>query len=1168
MMCGLAHFVLEGIGMKKKWKCFTVYILTLSMVFSWVITPNTVMGSVKKQGGLDTVYLTSSMNFPTPGDGSTKERPLKDINKAFALVNDGGTIVIVDNYVHQGKLTTPEDKMLTVKGETSSVFMSLRYGLAQGNDLKFDSIRLETPSTEADGRCFYANGYSLTMTDSVQCFTNQNVNQKAYIYAGSPDGSEISGRRAVIDVAGGNFAGIYGYGKGRAKVADGSEITIRSNADTDQLDTALVLNLYSRQKLLGSIQNVDQLNITYPVSVYTLINVKNVSLSSTLTLTTENGTTLTGDMDLNGSAVLNIDADLHVKGRISGYAQVLASLGRQIISDVPGSAGILELNNSQLPWEIRTTVTGTNKIWRVEKKSSKSIYYINGKDGDDSNTGQSEDQAFASLSKALQAASTGRENIVFKIVGDTQVDKALVLSLPGHSIEVSGNKSAPAKLTFTQPLTIKDFTQIHDLKLDFSACSGRDGVIIKGVGVSFENNLTMEGTPPDIRYESVPDSQDTQQMDILSGSYGTIKDENKEGILILHNGDIQGKVLGWQMLDLAPDSQQNEEIVIHGGIEGTEDLYIYSLDDAAKVNGDIQVSNMDTDGGDANLVMTSGKKITAEIFSTQISLTILPENGTIEEGVYLTADTLSDDTITRIVLIDTDGHLMKVEKDGSKYTGILKKVPQLKAPVNVRWDEQGNGKLQWDKVPNADSYIIELFEEGQYLTTVKNIKTETYDCSQYFNGKGTYQAKISAVDSSNQYSDSQKTDSGLLSYRPKAKSVILGGGDRQMIVGDTIHIRSRVLPDDADDRLIWKSSNESSAIVDDKGSVTAVSEGTAEITATAADGSGVSASAKITVSNKVQKVQSIRLNQTTKDLYPGDSFVLQADVQPQSADDKSVSWSSNSKAVSVNSSGRVTALAEGTAKVTAKARDGSKAEASCDITVKRKIYRVQYVMNGGRNHPGNPSAYTAVPVRLKAPERSGYLFAGWYTDAGFHSRIETLTQKKDYQLYAKWQKISLKVPKVTSLKKTVGTTLSVSYTRVQGAAGYEVSVSSDSGFRLPDTKKWITSAVQKNAGGLKKNMQYYTRIRAYRLDSAGKRVYGPYSAKTKGYTIKYKLNRGKNSSANLVSYYNVSVRLNNPVRKGYRFKGWYTSKKYKKRIKTISKGKRSNYTLYAKWKKK
>ena len=36
----------------------------------------------------------------------------------------------------------------------------------------------------------------------------------------------------------------------------------------------------------------------------------------------------------------------------------------------------------------------------------------------------------------------------------------------------------------------------------------------------------------------------------------------------------------------------------------------------------------------------------------------------------------------------------------------------------------------------------------------------------------------------------------------------------------------------------------------------------------------------------------------------------------------------------------------------------------------------------------------------------------------------------------------------------------------------------------------------------------------------------------------------------------------------YKRQGWYTSKKYKKRIKTIPKGKRANYTLYAKWKKK
>lgn len=72
------------------------------------------------------------------------------------------------------------------------------------------------------------------------------------------------------------------------------------------------------------------------------------------------------------------------------------------------------------------------------------------------------------------------------------------------------------------------------------------------------------------------------------------------------------------------------------------------------------------------------------------------------------------------------------------------------------------------------------------------------------------------------------------------------------------------------------------------------------------------------------------------------------------------------------------------------------------------------------------------------------------------------------------------------------------------------------------------------------------------------------------YKITYKLNGGKNAKKNPTSYtYKTStIKLKNPTRKGYVFKGWYLDKKYKKRVTAINKGSSGNKTLYAKWKKK
>ena len=69
------------------------------------------------------------------------------------------------------------------------------------------------------------------------------------------------------------------------------------------------------------------------------------------------------------------------------------------------------------------------------------------------------------------------------------------------------------------------------------------------------------------------------------------------------------------------------------------------------------------------------------------------------------------------------------------------------------------------------------------------------------------------------------------------------------------------------------------------------------------------------------------------------------------------------------------------------------------------------------------------------------------------------------------------------------------------------------------------------------------------------------------YSITYKLNGGKNSSKNPLSYKKTTstIILKNPTRKGYTFKGWYRDSKYKKKITQIKKGSTGSLVLYAKW---
>ena len=135
--------------------------------------------------------------------------------------------------------------------------------------------------------------------------------------------------------------------------------------------------------------------------------------------------------------------------------------------------------------------------------------------------------------------------------------------------------------------------------------------------------------------------------------------------------------------------------------------------------------------------------------------------------------------------------------------------------------------------------------------------------------------------------------------------------------------------------IIWTSSDPRIAMVDSNGKVTAISEGVALITATAADDSDVKAVCTVTVSLK--KVTSISLSQTSKIMKVGDSSTLSATIAPSDAEDKRVTWSSsNPSVVSVTASGTIQALSKGTAIVTATTVDGS-FSASCTVKVEGTV---------------------------------------------------------------------------------------------------------------------------------------------------------------------------------------------------------------------------------------
>ncbi len=172
------------------------------------------------------------------------------------------------------------------------------------------------------------------------------------------------------------------------------------------------------------------------------------------------------------------------------------------------------------------------------------------------------------------------------------------------------------------------------------------------------------------------------------------------------------------------------------------------------------------------------------------------------------------------------------------------------------------------------------------------------------------------------------------SYDPYAvSSVRLDQTTRTVYVGDSFPLKAIVGPDTARDKsVLWTTSDPEVAIVDQEGLVTAVSLGSAVITATTMDG-GYTANCNVTV--KPVPVTGVSLDKRSVTLIEGEELILTATVSPENASDKSVTWSSSDSAIaSVDNSGKVTAKKTGNATIKATANDGSGVFASCAVRVK------------------------------------------------------------------------------------------------------------------------------------------------------------------------------------------------------------------------------------------
>lgn len=161
-----------------------------------------------------------------------------------------------------------------------------------------------------------------------------------------------------------------------------------------------------------------------------------------------------------------------------------------------------------------------------------------------------------------------------------------------------------------------------------------------------------------------------------------------------------------------------------------------------------------------------------------------------------------------------------------------------------------------------------------------------------------------------------------------------------LLASKTYQLRAIVTPDNATNQNVtWKSSNTAVATVSNTGLVTLVSPGTTAIIATSADDPSIVAICNITVG---QSVTAIKLDETSKTMYVGDTARMSYIISPTNATNREVTWSTtNAAVISVDANGQVTARGAGMAILVLKSADGSYMS-TCTITVKQKATGIDF----------------------------------------------------------------------------------------------------------------------------------------------------------------------------------------------------------------------------------
>ncbi len=355
--------------------------------------------------------------------------------------------------------------------------------------------------------------------------------------------------------------------------------------------------------------------------------------------------------------------------------------------------------------------------------------------------------------------------------------------------------------------------------------------------------------------------------------------------------------------------------------------------DTTVANARTFYANWTQDAVNPDSITLSPETLALKIDETaELTATILPANATNTAVTYRS-------TVPAVASVDANGLVTALEAGETTIIATTKNGKMATCQVTVREAVTGIELTETELTLEVEDTHQLTAEITPANATIKDVEWESEDTeivSVSASGmltavaEGTATIIVTTVDG-NHTATCEVTVTERTTPVVPVESISLDKTEVILEEGDTETLVVTFEPEEPTNKnLTWDSTNRDIVTVTEGGVITAVAEGTATITVTAADG-GATASCEVTVEKKTIEVAEIFLTQTALEMQVGDEETLTAVILPAEATDTTLSWNSSDPEKVFVDGGVITALAAGNVVITVEASNGVKAE--CIVTV-------------------------------------------------------------------------------------------------------------------------------------------------------------------------------------------------------------------------------------------